>query len=85
MIYSKGKVKHIQVKGYEIASLVGRYMAAVAQFLKTNNMSHLAPFKDVVVRDIKGNAYLLETQPNILYRLDQAGGETFEQVYRIVV
>lgn len=85
MIYSQGKTKYIQVKGYEIASLVGRYIDAVGQFLKTNNLSHLDSFKDVVVRDIKGKAYLLETRPNILYRLDQAGGETFEQVYRIVV
>lgn len=85
MIYSQGRVKHIQAKGYEIASLVGRYMAAVAQFLKTNHSSYLDPFKDVIVRDIKGKAYLLETRPNVLYRLDHAGGETFEQVYRIVV
>lgn len=85
MIYTGGKVKHIHVKGYEMASLVGQYMAAVTQFLKTNNLSHLDPFKDVAVKDIKGKSYLLETRPNVLYRLDHAGGETFEQVYRIVV
>ncbi len=85
MIYSQGKAKYIQVKGYESASLVGRYIDAVGQFLKTNNPSHLDSFMDVVVRDIKGKAYSLETRPNILYRLEHAGGETFEQVYRIVV
>lgn len=85
MIYSQGKVKHIQIKGYEIASYVGRYMAAVAQFLKTNNVRHLEPFKDGMVKDIKGKVYLLETRPNVLYRIDHADGETFEQVYRIVV
>lgn len=85
MIYSQDKAKYIQVKGYEIASIVGRYIDAVGQFLKSNNPKHLDPFKDVIVRDIKGKAYLLETRPNVLYRLDHSGGETFEQVYRIVV
>jgi preprotein translocase subunit SecD len=44
----------------------------------------LAPFAGVEITDANGSSYTLETRPNVLYRLDAEGGDTFEQVYRIV-
>ncbi len=85
MIFSGGKEKIIQVRGYDSAVEVGRYMAAVGQFLADNDPRFLEPFKGRSVIDAAGKAHPLETSPNVLYRLDQAGGASFEQVYRIVV
>jgi hypothetical protein len=60
-------------------------MSAVGQFLKTNDAKFLAEFKDLSVKDVNGKAYQFETDPNVLYRLLSAGGEPFEEMYRIVI
>ncbi len=67
------------------ASLIGRYMSAVGQFLKTNNPKLLAEFKDRSVKDVTGKIHQFETDPNVLYRLSSTGGEPFEEIYRIVI
>jgi len=84
-IFSRGKEQVIRVRGYAPAVDVGRYMAAVGRFLETNDPGYLAPFEGLSVTDVSGQSHALETRPNVLYRLDQAGGAPFEQVYRIVV
>lgn len=84
-IYSRGQAQTITVRGYEPAALVGRYMAAVKEFLSTNDVSNLEPFIGEYVRDINGVPHLLETNPNVLYRLANSGVESFEEVYKIVV
>lgn len=65
------------------ASLIGRYMAAVRNFLRTNDPKFLVDFKDVSVRDVRGKPHKFQTDPNVLYRLSSAGGEPFEEMYRI--
>lgn len=85
LIYSRGREHRIIVGDFVSASLVGTYMSAVGRFLQTNNHAHLEPFLGVSVTDVKGKVYPLETRPNTLYRLSAARGESFEQVYRIVV
>jgi len=84
-LYSRGRQLDITVGDSEAASLIGRYMSAVSQFLATNDRALLQPFAGQVVIDIKGKSHPFETNPNALYRLASAGGETFEQVYRIVI
>lgn len=84
-IFSQGKQKLIRVRGFETAAEIGRYMAAVGRFLETNDLGYLKPFQGISVTEVTGKSHLLETRPNVLYRLDQAGGASFEQVYRIVV
>jgi len=59
-------------------------MVAVREFLRTNDPSNLQPFVGEWVTDTNGTPYLLETRPNILYRLHASGVEPFEQIYRIV-
>ena len=84
-IYSHGHVQVITVGKFEAASLVGKYMSAVGRFLGTNDPQHLKPFVGKHVTDIDGKRHPFETRPNVLYRLSQPGGSSFEQVYRIVV
>jgi hypothetical protein len=83
-VTSKGREQWIEVPGFEPASTVGAHNAAIGRFLETNNISHLEPFVGVSVRDTSGRSHLLETRPNVLYRHASAGGEGFEQVYRLI-
>lgn len=83
-IYSSGRELVIKVRTFNAASQVGRYMAAVRQFLETNDLSVLKPFKGKSVKDTKGKSYIFETRPNVLYRLSASGNEPFEEIYRIV-
>ncbi len=83
-IFTGGKQLAVRVRSTS-ASLIGRYMAAVGQFLKTNNPKFLAEFKGRSVKDVSGKVYQFETDPNVLYRLSSAGGEPFEEIYRIVI
>lgn len=85
LIFSEGEARTITVADFETASLIGRYMSAVAQFLSSNDPSILTPFEGESVTGIQGRTYPFETRPNVLYRLSAAETETFEQVYRIVV
>jgi hypothetical protein len=84
-LYSRGRQLDITVGDLEAASLIGRYMSAVSRFLATNDRAILQPFAGQAVIDHNGKSHPFETNPNALYRLAAAGGETFEQVYRIVV
>ena len=85
LIFSGGHERTITVDNFKAASLVGRYMSHVGWFSTTNEKSHLKKFVGKFVTDINGKSYLLETRPNVLYQLLRAGGNSFEQIYRIVV
>lgn len=84
VIFSKGRERIITVGDIKAASLVGKYMSHVGWFLTTNDKTHLKRFAKKSVKDINGKSYLLEVRPNVLYRLN-TGGNSFEQIYRIVV
>jgi hypothetical protein len=83
-IVSSGRSQQVRVAGFDPASVIGRHTEAVRAFLETNDISKLAPFEGVVIRDAKGKRHLLETRPNTLYRLAAAGSEGFEQIYRLI-
>jgi len=83
-IFTEGRLLGIAVR-VRAASLIGRHMAAVGQFLKTNDPKYLAEFKGRSVKDVKGSIFQFETDPNVLYRLSSAGNEPFEEIYRIVI
>lgn len=84
-LYSRSRQIVVTVGDFPSASLIGRYMSAVGNFRKSNDISLLQPFVGQSVTDISGKKHPFETNPNTLYRLASAGGETFEQVYRIVI
>ncbi len=83
-VFSGGRQVAITVRGRS-ASLIGRYMSAVRQFLQTNDPKYLTKFKGLSVRDVRGKIHTFETDPNTLYRLSSASGEPFEEIYRIVI
>jgi hypothetical protein len=85
LLYTDGRELRVVVEGYEPAAMVGSYRNAVGEFLRTNDPAHLAPFVGRRVTDYSGKTYTFETRPNVLYRLDAAGGDTFEQVYKLVI
>lgn len=85
LIFSGGREVTVTVRGLKAASLIGSYMAAVKQFLKTNNASAVAPFIGRGVKDTARITHPFETNPNSIYRLASAGDQAFEQIYRIVV
>ena len=84
-MYSRGREILITVGDQATTSLVGRYMSAVGRFLTSNDRELLQPFVGQFVTDIKGKRYFFETNPNALHRLSSAGGDVFEQLYRIVL
>lgn len=83
-IFTDSKQLAITVHG-RAASQIGRYMSAVGEFLRKNNPSILNEFVKRGVKDTRGRFYVFETNPNVLYRLSSAGGEPFEEIYRIVI
>lgn len=85
LLYSSGEAFAITVGTFRNASKVGRYMAAVRRFLRSNDPEHLKPFIGKSVTDKSGVSHIFETNPNTLYRLSASGSESFEQVYRIVI
>ena len=66
-------------------SLIGSYLNAVRQFLDTNDVRVLKPFRGVKVKDVAGKQYVLETNPSALYRLDIAERETPEDFYKFAL
>jgi len=84
-IYSRRKSIRITVGDFESASLVGRYMSAVGEFLVNPDLRLLQEFVGKSVTDISGKKHPFETDPNWLYRLASSGGESFEAVYRIII
>lgn len=83
-IFTDGRLLAIAVRSRS-ASLIGRYMSAVGNFLDTNDPKYLAEYVGRSVKDTRGKSYEFETDPNALYRLSSAGGEPFEEIYRIVL
>ena len=84
-VITDGEERQITLRDAEQASLNGEHLNAVKAFLRTNDIDLLHPFEGQTVIDAKGNAHLLETNPNTLYRLSHAGGEVFHEVYRLIL
>jgi hypothetical protein len=83
-VITEREVKNLTFDDFEQRSVNGRYLAAVQQFLRTNDIGLLRPFEGHAVIDAKGRPHLLETDPNTLHRLASAGSEMFHEVYRLV-
>lgn len=84
-IISEGDYREVSLSSFEQASLAGKYNAAVNAFRDSNDTELLFPFSDQSVIDANGKAYLLETNPNVLHRLFNAGDEVFHEIYRLTL
>lgn len=85
LIYSDGEALPLIIGKFHYASKLGRYMAGVKRFLRTNDIKHLKPFIGKSIKDQNNKTYIFETNPNLLYRIATSGNESFEQVYRIII
>jgi hypothetical protein len=84
IVLTEGEQRLISVRGFRTASLAMRHRAAVHQFLETNDAALLGPFKNVSVADTSKQKHLLETRPNVLYRLANAGNDADMKIYRLI-
>lgn len=85
LVFSQQQSFNLTISQKKQATAIGRYMSAVGDFLRTNDVDFLTPFIGKSIKDATGKSYSLETDPNALYRINASGADTFEQVYRIVV
>ncbi len=83
LVFSEHRALKVKVEP-EAASLIGSYMNDVGLFLNSNNPSFLKAWKDERFVDFKGRKHPFETDPNSLYRLNQAGRNSFDEIYRII-
>lgn len=83
-VLSKGEARELVFDQHEQTSLNGRHLAAVQQFLRSNDRELLFPFEGQAVTDARGKPHPLETDPNALHRIASAGSEVFHEVYRLV-
>lgn len=85
LVISRGVAKSRVLRGFDQASLNGKHLAAVGQFIGSNKIEFLLPFEGQSVTDARGKSHPLETDPNILHRLASAGSEVFHEVYRLIL
>src|SRR5262249_31227250 len=81
--YSDGRLVNTAWLTPDQASKAGVYMSAVSNFLAFGNDKVLKPFEGQGVLSIHGNFYPFETDPNVLYELDNAGELSFPEIYKI--
>ena len=85
LLFSRGRQISVTLGDFDSASLVGRYLHAVREFLETNRRSVLDPFSGHSVHDVRGKDHPFEIRPNVLYRLAGSGEQSFEQIYRLII
>lgn len=83
-VISGGKSQEVRLRDFEQASLNGQHLAAVGEFLRTNERELLTPFEGRSVIDAKSKLHILETDPNALHRMAAQGDEVFHDIYRLV-
>jgi hypothetical protein len=84
VIYSEARRRELVAAGLEQASLAGSYWNAANAFLEDPDPALLEPYLGQSVVDIRGVAHPLETDPNGIYEAANAGGLSFEEIYRPV-
>lgn len=82
-VHTRGGTSIIRLRDWEQASLNAKHLNAVEAFLASNDIDLIRPFEGQSVIDAKGKAHPLETDPNALYTLANAGGEQFHEIYRL--
>jgi hypothetical protein len=81
---SEGQLVSVVVGSLKYSTLIARYLNAVKQFLHTNDPKILKPFENVTVRNIKGQKYIFETRPRLLYRIMHPSYRSYLEHYKIV-
>lgn len=84
-VISDGQAQKLRLRDFNEASLNGRHLAAIHDYLRSGIREHLLPFDERTVIDSKGKAHPLETDPNELHRIAAQGDEIFHEIYRLVL
>jgi len=82
-VMTGGRFRVLTVRGYDQARLVGKHHSAVGEFVRTNNLGLIKPFKDQAVQTVSGRKYPLETSPNALHRIAAMDSPPFHEIYEI--
>lgn len=82
-VMTGGRFRVLTVRGYKQARLVGEHHHAVGEFVRTNAVELLRPFKGRAVQTVRGRKYSLETNPNALHRIAAMDSPPFHEIYEI--
>jgi hypothetical protein len=82
-VMTGGRFRVLTVRGYDEARLVGQHHQAVGEFVRTNVIELIKPFKGQTVQTVSGRKYPLETSPNALHRIAAMDSPPFHEIYDI--
>ena len=82
-VMTGGRFRVLTVRGYEPARLAGEHHHAVGEFVRTNSVKFITPFKGRTVQATNGRRYVLETDPNALHRIAAMDSPQFHEIYEI--
>jgi hypothetical protein len=70
-IFEDGERKWIYVDDSQTASLIGRYHSYRGIYLDKLDPAIMEPFKNLVIKDIYGNTYTLDTDPGLIFEAER--------------
>ena len=77
-----GNSELIEVNDSRTSAIIGRYHAAVKQFLNSGNSKRLLEFKDIKIKDAQGNFHTLDTDPQTVIETNERIEEVeFYEIY----
>jgi hypothetical protein len=82
-VMTGGRPRVLTVRGYEPARLVGEHHHAAGEFVRTNDIELIKPFRGRTVQAVNGRQYPLETDPNALHRIAAMDSPPFHEIYEI--
>lgn len=83
-LFSNGEALSVAIS-YRTSRRIGEYLDAVKASLNDGDFSRLQAYVGKYIIDLAGKRHEFEVRPNIMYQLDQAGSEPYEQVYQYIV
>jgi hypothetical protein len=82
-VMTRGRFRVLTVRDYREARLVGEHHHACGEFVRTNDIRFIEPFRGQFVRAVSGRRYPLETDPNVLHRIAAMDTPPFHEIYEI--
>lgn len=82
-VMTRGRIRVVTVPNYEQARLAGEHWHNVGEFVRTNDLDYIRPFKGKAVEALNGRRYPLETDPNALHRIAAMDSPPFHEIYEI--
>ena len=80
-INEDGVEKYIEITNSRYATIIGKYYAAIKEYLNTGNSDSLAEFRGKRVKDAQGNIHILETNLDAIRAIEERRESEFPPVY----